>query len=106
MVLQLLDVGNAFGRGEAEALLGVALDAVADALDAVDDIGPTMTNPKFLDGRASNNLDIMVTNPMWNQDNFDPSVYESDPFERFAERGGLLQHRAPIGPGCSTCMRR
>ena len=30
---------------------------------------------------------------MWNQDNFDPAGYESDPFERFAARGGF----APAG---------
>jgi type I restriction enzyme M protein len=26
---------------------------------------------------------------MWNQDNFDPAAYESDPFARFAPRGGF-----------------
>jgi type I restriction enzyme M protein len=30
---------------------------------------------------------------MWNQDNFDPAGYESDPFERFTSRGGF----APAG---------
>lgn len=51
--------------------------------------GNTMTNPKFLDGSRLKQFDIVVTNPMWNQDNFDPAGYESDPFERFAERGGF-----------------
>lgn len=51
--------------------------------------GNSMTNPKFLDGSSLRRFDIVVTNPMWNQDNFDPTSYENDPFERFVERGGL-----------------
>jgi type I restriction enzyme M protein len=50
--------------------------------------GNTMTNPKFLDGPGLRQFDVVVTNPMWNQDNFDPGTYESDPFERFGPRGG------------------
>jgi type I restriction enzyme M protein len=50
--------------------------------------GNTMTNPKFLDGPGLKQFDVVVTNPMWNQDNFDPDTYESDPFERFGARGG------------------
>jgi type I restriction enzyme M protein len=51
--------------------------------------GNSMTNPKFLDGPSLKQFDIVVTNPMWNQDNFDPASYENDPFERFAARGGF-----------------
>jgi type I restriction enzyme M protein len=51
--------------------------------------GNTMTNPKFLEGSGLRQFDVVVTNPMWNQDNFDPAGYESDPFERFATRGGF-----------------
>lgn len=50
--------------------------------------GNSMTNPKFLDGSSLKRFDIVVTNPMWNQDNFESSSYENDPFERFTERGG------------------
>jgi len=50
--------------------------------------GNTMTNPKFLDGPALKRFNIVVTNPMWNQDNFNPASYENDPFERFTGRGG------------------
>ncbi|MGH9366016.1 MAG: N-6 DNA methylase, partial [Thermoanaerobaculia bacterium] len=50
--------------------------------------GNTMTNPKFLDGPGLKQFDVVVTNPMWNQDNFDPDTYESDPFERFGSHGG------------------
>jgi type I restriction enzyme M protein len=55
--------------------------------------GNTMTNPKFLDGASLRQFDVVVTNPMWNQDNFAPADYENDPFERFAGRGGF----APAG---------
>jgi type I restriction enzyme M protein len=47
-----------------------------------------MLNPKFLDGSSLRHFDIVVTNPMWNQDNFEPKVYENDPYERFEGRGG------------------
>ena len=68
--------------------------------------GNTMTNPKFLDGSALKQFDVVVTNPMWNQDNFGPDTYESDPFERFGTRGGYARARAPTGPGSSTCWPR
>jgi len=50
--------------------------------------GNTMTNPKFLEEGRLKRFDIVVTNPMWNQDNFDPKDYENDPYERFETRGG------------------
>jgi type I restriction enzyme M protein len=51
--------------------------------------GNTMTNPKFLDDSRLKQFDIVVTNPMWNQDNFDPKIFENDPYERFENRGGF-----------------
>ncbi len=51
--------------------------------------GNSMTNPKFLDGSSLHQFDVVVTNPMWNQDNFDSAYYENDPFERFTDRGGF-----------------
>lgn len=51
--------------------------------------GNSMTNPKFLDGSSLRRFNIVVTNPMWNQDNFDPASHENDPFERFVARGGF-----------------
>jgi type I restriction enzyme M protein len=47
--------------------------------------GNTMTNPKFLDGSRLRRFDVVVANPMWNQDNIDPAIYESDPYERFTK---------------------
>lgn len=34
--------------------------------------GNTMTNPKFLKGSRLRQSGVVVTNPVWNQDNFDP----------------------------------
>ena len=51
--------------------------------------GNTMTNPKFLDGSSLKRFDIVVTNPMWNQDNIDAASYENDPYERFTDHGGF-----------------
>jgi type I restriction enzyme M protein len=50
--------------------------------------GNTMANPKFLEDSRLKQFDLVVTNPMWNQDNFDPKAYENDPYERFEHRGG------------------
>jgi type I restriction enzyme M protein len=50
--------------------------------------GNTMTNPKFLEDSRLKQFDIVVTNPMWNQDNFDVKTFENDPYERFENRGG------------------
>lgn len=45
--------------------------------------GNTMTNPKFLEGSSLKKFDVIVANPMWNQDNIASEIYESDPYERF-----------------------
>ncbi len=51
--------------------------------------GNSITNPKFRESDTSlKKFDIVVANPMWNQD-IDPSVYENDPFGRFEEQGGM-----------------
>lgn len=50
--------------------------------------GNSMTNPKFSEGAKLRRFDVVVTNPMWNQDNFDAAGYENDAFERFTDRGG------------------
>ncbi len=55
--------------------------------------GNSMTNPKYLDGAKLKQFDLVVANPMWNQDNFDPAYYETDPFERFAARGGFAPEK-------------
>lgn len=47
-------------------------------------IGNTMRNPKFLDGSMLRTFDIVVANPMWNQDGYDNEFYESDTYNRFS----------------------
>jgi type I restriction enzyme M protein len=51
--------------------------------------GDTMINPKFrtADGQIKT-ADIVVANPMWNQD-FASDVFANDPFDRFRTAGGL-----------------
>ncbi len=51
--------------------------------------GDTMINPKFKDaaGRIAGH-DIVVANPMWNQD-FNQDIFENDPFDRFRTAGGV-----------------
>src|SRR5207237_7657537 len=51
--------------------------------------GDTMINPKFktADGRIRS-YDIVVANPMWNQD-FNPDIFDDDPFDRFRTQGGI-----------------
>ncbi|PIU25100.1 MAG: DNA methyltransferase [Candidatus Infernicultor aquiphilus] len=46
-------------------------------------IGDTLRNPKFLEGSILKTFDLVVANPMWNQDGYDTSFYESDTFSRF-----------------------
>ena len=46
-------------------------------------IGDTLRNPKFLNGSALKTFDLVVANPMWNQDGYDTEFYEADTFNRF-----------------------
>lgn len=57
--------------------------------------GNTMTNPKFREGGRLKRFDIVVTNPMWNQDIFSPEeTYEKDPLDRFSSRGGFASRQS------------
>lgn len=46
-------------------------------------IGDTLRNPKFLNGSILKTFDLVVANPMWNQDGYDTEFYEADTFNRF-----------------------
>lgn len=46
-------------------------------------IGDTLRNPKFLEGSILKTFDLVVANPMWNQDGYNSEFYESDTFNRF-----------------------
>jgi type I restriction enzyme M protein len=46
-------------------------------------IGDTLRNPKLLKGSKLRTFDLVVANPMWNQDGYDEEFYEADTFSRF-----------------------
>jgi len=46
-------------------------------------IGDTFRHPVFRAGHLLRRFDAVVANPMWNQDNYDDSFYETDSFNRF-----------------------
>ncbi len=57
--------------------------------------GNSMSNPKFREGGRLKRFDLIVTNPMWNQKNFDPAeTYEKDPLDRFSGRGGYAPQQS------------
>ena len=74
-----------------------------DYTDSYFAIGDTFTKPGFsAEGAGLKRFDYVVANPMWNQDNYDETLYENDRWKRF-ERGaapsssadwGWLQHMA------------
>lgn len=46
-------------------------------------LGDTLTNPAFLENGQLKKFDIVVANPMWNQDGYDENFYDSDKYDRF-----------------------
>ncbi len=74
-----------------------------DYTDSTFQIGDTFTKPGFAaEGAGLRRFDYVVANPMWNQDNYDETLYENDQWKRF-EYGaapsssadwGWLQHIA------------
>src|SRR5207248_6360383 len=70
--------------------------------DASFAIGDTLRNPGYAaKGSGLQRFDYVVANPMWNQDNYNESFYDHDPWERFSHFGtppnssadwGWLQH--------------
>lgn len=59
------------------------MNAFIHDMEAEIALGDTMARPVFKDaGGRLRQFDIVVANPMWNQD-FPTSTYEHDPFERF-----------------------
>ena len=59
------------------------MNAVIHDMECDIEIGNTMTNPKFRDGHKLKKFDIVVANPMWNQDTFTEQDYEKDELDRF-----------------------
>jgi type I restriction enzyme M protein len=55
-----------------------------DYTDSVFAIGDTFTKPGFAaEGAGLRKFDYVVANPMWNQDNYDETLYENDQWKRF-----------------------
>ncbi len=74
---------------QAESYAVAHMNAIIHDMDVRIERGDTMINPKFKDaaGRITGH-DIVVANPMWNQD-FNADIFENDPFDRFQPAGGI-----------------
>ena len=74
---------------QADSCAVAHMNAIIHDMDIRVERGDTMINPKFKDatGRISGH-DIVVANPMWNQD-FNQDTFENDPFDRFRTAGGV-----------------
>ena len=74
---------------QAESYAVAHMNAIIHDMEVEIERGDTMINPKFKDaaGRIAGH-DVVVANPMWNQD-FNPNTFENDPFDRFRAAGGV-----------------
>lgn len=74
---------------QADSYAVAHMNAIIHDMDVRIERGDTMINPKFKDatGRITGH-DIVVANPMWNQD-FNADIFENDPFDRFHPTGGV-----------------
>ncbi len=74
---------------QADSYAVAHMNAIIHDMDVRIEHGDTMINPKFKNatgGIAAH--DIVVANPMWNQD-FNQDIFENDPFDRFRAAGGV-----------------
>ena len=74
---------------QADSYAVAHMNAIIHDMEVRVERGDTMINPKFktaAGGIATH--DIVVANPMWNQD-FNPDVFADDPFDRFRAAGGV-----------------
>jgi type I restriction enzyme M protein len=58
------------------------MNAFLHDMDATIELGDTIRSPAFVDGRRLQQFDLVVANPMWNQD-FPDETYRNDNWERF-----------------------
>ena len=74
---------------QSESYAVAHMNAIIHDMEVRVERGDTMINPKFKNtaGRIATH-DIVVANPMWNQD-FSPDIFEDDPFDRFRTAGGV-----------------
>ena len=74
---------------QADSYAVAHMNAIIHDMDVRIERGDTMINPKFKDGAGRiAGHDIVVANPMWNQD-FNQDTFENDPFDRFRTAGGV-----------------
>ena len=78
---------------QADSYAVAHMNAIIHDMEVQIERGDTMINPKFKTaaGRIATH-DIVVANPMWNQD-FAPDIFEHDPFDRFRTAGGVTTGR-------------
>ena len=74
---------------QADSYAIAQMNAIIHDMDVRIERGDTMINPKFKDaaGRITGH-DIVVANPMWNQD-FSQDIFANDSFDRFRTAGGV-----------------
>ena len=74
---------------QADSYAVAHMNAIIHDMEVLIERGDTMINPKFKDaaGRITGH-DIVVANPMWNQD-FNQDIFQNDPFDRFRTSGGV-----------------
>ena len=79
---------------QAESYAVAHMNAIIHDMDVEVARGDTMINPKFktATGRIAGH-DVVVANPMWNQD-ISPDIYATDPFDRFHATGGVTTGKA------------
>ena len=79
---------------QAESYAVAHMNAIIHDMDVEIERGDTMLNPKFKTaaGRIAAH-DIVVANPMWNQD-INPDIYATDPFDRFHATDGVTIGKA------------
>ena len=82
---------------QADSYAVAHMNAIIHDMEVQIDRGDTMINPKFKDaaGRITGH-DIVVANPMWNQD-FNQDIFENDPFDRFRTAGGVTTGKGDWG---------
>lgn len=68
---------------QADNIAAARMNAFIHDMDAEILRGDTIRNPQFLEGGSLRKFHKVAANPMWNQDNFTQSVYETDTFGRF-----------------------
>ena len=74
---------------QADSYAVAHMNAIIHDMDVRIERGDTMINPKFKDGTGRiSGHDIVVANPMWNQD-FNQDTFENDPFDRFRTPSGV-----------------